>query len=83
MTCSCRAAQQGDELAPLQLIELHLIPPGPRTPGYRIGKDQSAGMTDILQSLIGLPANPRSAVGRVALLPPWKAAELPSDRNEF
>jgi len=42
-----RAAQQRDELAPSQSIELHFGPrqPGPRIAGYRIGEDQSAGFS--------------------------------------
>jgi hypothetical protein len=38
------AAEQSDELAAFQLIEVHFIPasPGPDV-GYRIGGDQSAG----------------------------------------
>jgi hypothetical protein len=46
-----RAAEQRDELAAFQLIELHLIPASqcdPRQPvpasGYRIGRDQSRVM---------------------------------------
>jgi hypothetical protein len=39
-----RAAEQRDEVAPFQLIELHSVPrqPGPLAE-YRFGKDQSAG----------------------------------------
>jgi hypothetical protein len=38
------AAEQRDELAPLQLIELHLLPqPGDSEASYRIGEDQGRG----------------------------------------
>jgi hypothetical protein len=40
-----RAAEQRDELAPFQLIELHSIPASQdQFAEYRIGEDQSAGM---------------------------------------
>jgi hypothetical protein len=43
-------AEQRDELASFQLIELHLIPASRgRIPGYRIGGDQSGGSGAILQ----------------------------------
>src|SRR5262249_33728377 len=39
-----RAAEQRDELASFQLIELHLVPPSQgRISGYRIGSGQSGG----------------------------------------
>jgi hypothetical protein len=41
---ACRAAEQRDELAAFQLIELHSIPASQgRIAGYRIGEDQSGG----------------------------------------
>jgi hypothetical protein len=43
----CRAAEQRDELAAFQLIELHSIPASQgRVAGYRIASDQSAGMLE-------------------------------------
>jgi hypothetical protein len=39
-----RAAEQRDELAPFQLIELHSVPSQGRIAGYRIGEDQSGGI---------------------------------------
>jgi hypothetical protein len=41
----CRAAEQRDEVASFQLIELHSIPAsqGRIVGGYRIGEDQSGG----------------------------------------
>jgi hypothetical protein len=40
-----RAAEERDELAPFQLIELHSIPAGhDRIVGYRIDQDQSGGI---------------------------------------
>src|SRR5262249_57641303 len=45
-----RAAEQRDELAPFQLIELHLLPASwARIAGYRIGEDQSGDIGTILQ----------------------------------
>jgi hypothetical protein len=45
-----RAAEQRDELAAFQLIELHSIPASQgRTVGYRIDEDQSGGNGTILQ----------------------------------
>ena len=42
-----RAAEQRDELAPSQLIELHSFPASQdRVAGYRIASDQSAGMLE-------------------------------------
>jgi hypothetical protein len=42
--CSRRAAEQHDEVAPFQLIELHPVPASQgRIAGYRIASDQSAG----------------------------------------
>jgi hypothetical protein len=42
----CGAAEQRDELAGLQLIELHSIPASRgRIAGYRIGHGQSAGIS--------------------------------------
>src|SRR5262245_20974853 len=38
-----RAAEQRDELAPLQVIELHSVPSQGRIAGYRIRNDQSGG----------------------------------------
>jgi hypothetical protein len=47
---SCCAAEQRDELAAFQLIELHSIPASRgRVAGYRIGNGQSAGAGVILQ----------------------------------
>jgi hypothetical protein len=43
----CRAAEQRDEVAAFQLIELHSFPPAKgRVTGYRIASDQSAGMLE-------------------------------------
>jgi hypothetical protein len=43
-------AEQRDELAPFQLIELHSIPASQgRIAGYRIGSDQSAGIGATVQ----------------------------------
>src|SRR5262249_61330118 len=39
-----RAAEKGDELAPLQLIELHSVPSQGPIAGYPISKDQSGGV---------------------------------------
>ena len=45
-----RAAEQRDELASFQLIELHLVPPSQgRIAGYRIGEEQSAGYTRLFR----------------------------------
>jgi hypothetical protein len=45
-----RAAEQRDEFAPFQLIELHSVPVRQgRIAGYRIGEDQSGGNETILQ----------------------------------
>jgi hypothetical protein len=45
---SRRAAEQRDELAPFQLIELHPLPASQgRIAGYRIGEDQSGGIGTI------------------------------------
>src|SRR5262249_5162015 len=41
--CS-RAADERDELAPLQLIDLHSVPAANPDAGYRIGMDQSAAI---------------------------------------
>src|SRR5262245_8263924 len=42
-----RAADERDEPASIQLIELHSIPPSQgRVAGYRIASDQSAGMLE-------------------------------------
>jgi hypothetical protein len=43
-----RAAEQRDELAPFQLIELHSVPSQGRIAEYRIGEEQSAGYTRLL-----------------------------------
>jgi hypothetical protein len=42
-----RAAEQRDELASFKLIEFILSPQPSRIAEYRIGADQSAGMTGI------------------------------------
>jgi hypothetical protein len=43
----CRAAEQRDELATFQLIELHSFSASQgRVAGYRIASDQSAGMLE-------------------------------------
>ena len=52
------SAQQRDELASFQLIELHSMPASPGL-GYRIGADQSAGVAGILQPI----SAPRSEMG--------------------
>ena len=40
----CRAADEGDELAPSQVIEVHFGPAPPiRIAGYRVGEEQPAG----------------------------------------
>jgi len=39
------AAEQRDELAALQVIELHSVPSQGRIAGYRIGRDQSGGFS--------------------------------------
>jgi hypothetical protein len=45
-----RRAEQRDEVPPFQLIELHSVPANQsRIAGYRIGRDQSAGMQAISQ----------------------------------
>jgi hypothetical protein len=50
---SGRAAEQRDELAPFQLVELHSVPASQgRITGYRIGEDQSGGNETILQPAI-------------------------------
>jgi hypothetical protein len=47
------AAEQSDELAPFQLIELHLVPPSQgRIAGYRIDEDQSGGNGTVLLGLL-------------------------------
>ena len=44
------AAEQRDELAAFQLIELHSVPASQgRITGYRIGRDQSAGTQAVIQ----------------------------------
>jgi hypothetical protein len=56
-----RAAEKRDELASFQLIEAHSVPVSQgRIAGYRIGEDQSAGITGILQPV----SRPRSAMGQ-------------------
>jgi hypothetical protein len=47
----CRPANKRDEIAPFQPVELHSILVTNRgcIPGYRIGKDKSAGGPTILQ----------------------------------
>jgi hypothetical protein len=56
---SCRAAEQRDELASFQLIEAHSVPVSQgRIAGYRIGEDQSAGITGILQDRVRLYSRP-------------------------
>ena len=50
MAARGRAAEQRDELASFQLIELHLVPPSQgRIAGYRIGEEQSAGYTRLFR----------------------------------
>jgi hypothetical protein len=45
-----RTAEQRNQLAPFQLIELHSVPVRQgRIAGYRIGEDQSGGNETILQ----------------------------------
>jgi hypothetical protein len=57
---NCRAAEQRDEFAPLQLIELHSIPSRQhRFAGYRMGRDQSAGIGSLAK------ASPSSAGGHL------------------
>src|SRR5258708_2825766 len=52
-----RAAEQRDELATLQLIELHSIPASQgRVGGYRIGRHQSAGGNPLHQAVYQFPA---------------------------
>src|SRR5262249_11511375 len=65
--CCRRAAEQRDELAAFQLIELHSIPASEgRIAGYRIGKDQSAGGQKRLYKLQSSPGHWR--------LPRWVKA---------
>jgi hypothetical protein len=48
-----RAAEQRDELATFQLIEVHLVPASQgRLGGYRIGEDQSGGNETVLLGLL-------------------------------
>jgi hypothetical protein len=48
------AAEQRDEIASFQLIELHSVPVSQgRIAGYRIGEDESAGIAGILQPVSG------------------------------
>jgi hypothetical protein len=49
-----RAAEQRNQLASFQLIELHSVPVSQgRIAGYRIGEDESAGIAGILQPVSG------------------------------
>ncbi len=51
-----RAAEQRDELAPFQLVDLHSVPVSQgRIAGYRIGEDQSAGNDNLLVAGEGGP----------------------------
>jgi hypothetical protein len=46
----CRAAEERNEVAAFQMIELHSIPASQgRLEVYRIGEDQSAGIAGVLQ----------------------------------
>src|SRR5262249_13661130 len=47
---SGRAAEQRDELAPSQLIELHSVPSHGRISEYRIGNGQSGGVEGVRNS---------------------------------
>jgi hypothetical protein len=71
-----RAAEQGDELAAFQLIELHLIPASEgRTVGYRIGKDQSADILNLVSRRRPPPRRDITGDGLRKMLParglPW------------
>src|SRR5260370_26415292 len=59
--CRCRGAEQRDEIASFQLIELHSIPASHgRVPGYRIASDQSDFATSLGSAYAGgrPPATP-------------------------
>jgi hypothetical protein len=57
-------AEQRDELAPFQLIELHSIPTSQgRIAGYRIGSDQSADIGATVQSVTCWRGRPMSEAG--------------------
>ena len=62
-----RAAQKRDEVAAIDLIELHLVPASQgRIAGYRTGEDQSGGSGTILQAAGRWPGRPTFEVSRNA-----------------
>jgi len=65
----CRAAEQRDELASSQLIELHPVPASQgRITGYRIASDQSAGSWEARREAIA-PAEVWAGRSRVKDVP--------------
>src|SRR5262249_29740645 len=65
-----RAAEQRDELAPFQLVELHSVPASlSRAVRYRMGRDQSGGNGTILQPVSrwrGRPVSEACVIGMMA-----------------
>ena len=77
--CGRHAADERNELAPIQPIGLHLLPwPGSPDAAYRIGEDRSSGLAAVRD--FG-PANDRSGhelpsnrIDRMSACPPLAAA---------